>query len=202
MLVKICGITTKEAADAAVDAGADFLGFVFAESKRRITPSEAAVIAADVPQSVKKVGVFVNESPQRMIGIAERVGLDFLQLHGDEPPSFAKELPYKIIKAFPAQKENLGKIRSFPCEYFLVDTPGVTLRGGSGETFDWSILEASGIEREKMILAGGLTPENVRTAIETVNPAIVDVSSGVETSGRKDPDKIRKFIEMAKGKKG
>ena len=202
MLVKICGVTTKEGRDAVVEAGADFIGFVFAESRRRISPDEAAEIAAGIPQSVKKVGVFVNESPEKIIAIAEKVNLDYIQLHGDEQSEIAEELPYKIIKAFPAKKENLEQMRTFPCDYLLVDTPSETLRGGSGETFDWSLLDGEGIKREKLILAGGLTPENVTDAIRAVKPAIVDVSSGVETLGKKDPNKIKKFIETAKGMRG
>ena len=103
MLVKICGIRTKEAAEAAVQAGADFIGFVFADSKRNISAERAAIIAQGLPTQVKKVGVFVDEQPERMIEIAKLVGLDYLQLHGDESADIASQLPFNIIKAIPAE---------------------------------------------------------------------------------------------------
>lgn len=198
MQVKICGIRTKEAAEAAVQAGADFIGFVFAESKRKITPERAAEIARGLPKEVKKVGVFVNEQPKRMIEIAYQVGLDFLQLHGDESEDVARELPFKIIKAFPAEPANLKNIQKYPCEYYLIDSPRGKYHGGSGKTFDWNLINELDLDNSKLILAGGLTAENVRHAIDVVNPIGVDVSSGVETNGEKDLMKIKQFIKKAK----
>lgn len=198
MHVKICGITTEEAAIAAVESNADFIGFVFAESKREIAPAVAAEIARSIPRSIKKVGVFVNETVEHMRGIAEIVGLDMIQLHGDEPAEVANQLPYEIIKAFPAEKETFVKMKDYPYDYFLLDTPSKKSRGGNGNIFDWKLLEALELDRSKMILAGGLTPENVRTAIEEVHPFAVDVSSGVETEGTKDLEKIKDFITNAK----
>lgn len=197
MFVKICGITTEEAAQAAAEAGADLIGFVFTESKREISPVAAAAIASRLPASVQTVGVFVNEEPAVMEQIASQVGLDFLQLHGEEPPHVAKSLSAKVIKAFPAEKARLENVHTYPCDYFLIDTPSIN-RGGSGKTFDWSLLQESGIDRERLLLAGGLHPENVREAVEAVNPFAVDVSSGVETAGKKDPEKMKAFIEQAK----
>ncbi|MGJ9459513.1 phosphoribosylanthranilate isomerase [Oceanobacillus sp. CF4.6] len=198
MLVKICGITTIEAADAAVKADADFIGFVFAESKREISPEAAASIAASIPTSIKKVGVFVNETVENMKRTAEVVGLDIIQLHGDEPAEVAEQLPYGIIKAFPAEKEALENLKTYPCDYCLLDTPGKRSRGGNGSVFDWSLLENLQLDHSNIILAGGLTPENVERGIKKVKPAAVDVSSGVETDGKKDITKIRKFITNAK----
>ncbi|WP_010651858.1 phosphoribosylanthranilate isomerase [Oceanobacillus massiliensis] len=198
MLVKICGITSLESATTAADAGADFIGFVFANSKRKISPEKAASIAHSLPASVQKIGVFVNETAAYMNETAKTVGLDMIQLHGEEPAETAEQLTYPIIKAFPANIDTLQEINQYPCDYFLLDTPRASSRGGSGVPFDWSILENLRLDQSKFILAGGLTPENIGIAIHTVKPAAVDVSSGVETNGKKDPLKIRQFITRAK----
>ncbi|MBP1948565.1 phosphoribosylanthranilate isomerase [Virgibacillus litoralis] len=197
MLVKICGIKTVEAAKEVVNAGADFIGFVFASSKRQITPEKAAQISAAIPSSVKKVGVFVNESERNILQTAEQVGLDVIQLHGDETAEFAAKLPYTVIKAFPMITEQKNAMQSYPSDYYLVDSPKGPNRGGNGTTFDWNLLQD--LNLSKIILAGGLTPENVQSAITTANPAGVDVSSGVETDGEKDLAKINQFIRNAKG---
>lgn len=199
MLVKICGIQTLEAAETAANHGANFLGFVFAESKRRITPEAAVNISKKLPSTVKKVGVFVNESLESMLDIAEKVGLEVIQLHGDEPSEIARALPYEIIKAFPATREKQAEIQNYPCDYYLLDTPTIKQRGGTGRTFDWSIIAELNLDHRKLFLAGGLTPENVETAIKHTNPVAVDVSSGVETNGEKDHIKIKQFINHAKG---
>ncbi len=197
MLVKICGIRTKEAAEAAVQAGADFIGFVFADSKRNISAERAAIIAQGLPTQVKKVGVFVDEQPERMIEIAKLVGLDYLQLHGDESADIASQLPFNIIKAIPAEPFYLNKIQGYPCDYYLIDSPSEN-RGGSGKTFNWELMEKYDLDRKKLLLAGGLTEGNVQKAIEIVHPIGVDVSSGVETNGEKDVVKIKRFIHKAK----
>ncbi|KYD11372.1 MULTISPECIES: phosphoribosylanthranilate isomerase [Heyndrickxia] len=196
MKVKICGITTMETARVAVDAGADFLGFVFADSRRKISPIDAKQIADQVPREVKKVGVFVNESPETINEICQFVGLDFIQLHGDETPEIASSLNRPIIKAWSIQ----DKINptTFPCDYYLIDSPKGAYRGGNGIAFDWTLLHHLPIQKEKLILAGGLNVENVAAAIQSVHPAIIDVSSGVETNGQKDPIKINAFIKTAK----
>lgn len=198
MLVKICGIKTVEAADAAVQAGADLIGFVFARSERQITSDAAALIANKLPTHVKKVGVFVNETIENMLQIAQRVGLDFIQLHGDEPATIADRLPYQIIKAFPVERDKLLNMQDYPCDYYLLDSPIGGSRGGNGTTFDWDVTDSLTIDPKKVMLAGGLTPENVQLAIERVNPAVVDVSSGVETNGEKDFNKMKHFISNAK----
>ncbi|MFD1361153.1 phosphoribosylanthranilate isomerase [Lentibacillus salinarum] len=200
MRVKICGITTIEAAQAAVRDGADFIGFVFAPSKRQLTPEQAGDISAALPSTMQKVGVFVNASYDTIIQTAEQAGLDIIQLHGDESPSFAEELPYPIIKAFRMGKHDTAAIKAYPCDYYLVDSPKGPNRGGNGTTFDWTQLANSDLDPQKTILAGGLTPENVQTAIATSRPAGVDVSSGVETNGTKDLEKINQFINNAKRK--
>lgn len=199
MLVKICGIQTVETAKVAVEAGADMIGFVFAPSKRRILPKQAAIIARHIPSTVKKVGVFVNETQKNIREISEVVGLNIIQLHGDEHPEIVKGLPYSIIKAYSIDQIDLLKKQTFPCDYVLIDSPPTTYRGGSGKTFNWELATNLPIRQNKIILAGGLTPENVAEAIASFNPAGVDVSSGVETNGKKDPKKIKQFLVNAKG---
>lgn len=198
MQVKICGITTNQAAQTAVKAGADYIGFVFAPSKREITPESAKNIAKLLPNSIKKVGVFVNEDVQKMKQIAEIVGLDFIQLHGEERPEIAEQLPYPIIKAFSVQANTISQISDYPCDYYLLDSRVGTSRGGNGIAFDWKLADQLSINRKKIMLAGGLTPHNVARAIDIVRPAAVDVSSGIETNGVKDLNKIKQFITYAK----
>ncbi|MFD2760017.1 phosphoribosylanthranilate isomerase [Lentibacillus juripiscarius] len=199
MLVKICGITTMEGAQVAIQAGTDFIGFVFAPSKRQITPEKAAGISAALPSSVKKVGVFVNESTDTIAKIAGKVGLDYIQLHGDESSAFAEQLSYPVIKAFPMTGEGTAELESYPCTYCLTDSSTGPNRGGNGTSFDWNQLRDTS-HRQQIILAGGLNPANVQSAIAITNPGGVDVSSGVETDGKKDPEKIRQFITNAKMK--
>ncbi len=197
MFVKICGITSLETAKVAQNAGADFIGFVFAPSKRRISPAKAAEITNQLTPPLKKVGVFVNESLENIKLIAKLVGLDYIQLHGDEPEQLAKQIPYPIIKAFSIDQVDPQLIRRYPCDYLLIDSPGETYRGGSGNTFNWEKLDELTIDRRKLIVAGGLHADNIKQAIETVRPIGVDVSSGVETNGVKDHKKIEQFIQQA-----
>lgn len=199
MLVKICGIKTIEAGIIATEAGADYIGFVFAPSKREVTPSEAAVIAKAIPPSVQKVGVFVNESVENIIKIAKQVGLDVIQLHGNEPNTIVDQLPYKVIKAYSIDQISPEKIINFPSDYYIIDSPAGEHQGGSGKVFDWNLAIDLGLDPKKVILAGGLTPENIQRAINHVQPIGVDVSSGVETNGYKDHTKIKQFIANAKG---
>lgn len=202
MKVKICGITTLPAAKVVEKSGADFIGFVFAPSSRSITPEDATNIAKQLSPKLKKVGVFVNESIETIEAIATKVGLDIIQLHGDESEAFAKKLPYPIIKAFSIDKVKPNQIRSYPAEYLLIDSPGDNYRGGSGKTFSWELLDELDIPRERLILAGGLSSDNINQAIELVRPYGVDVSSGVETKKQKDHEKIKSFIAHAKQERG
>jgi phosphoribosylanthranilate isomerase len=199
MLVKICGIKSKEAAIAAAEAGADFIGFVFAESKRRLSPEQAAEIGRVIPAHVKKVGVFVNESPSVIEEIAGTAGLDVIQLHGDETKEFQEKISLLTIKSFEmSEDKDLKEIEAFSPTYYLLDSPVGKYRGGNGTAFEWSLTEQLSIPKEKIMLAGGLTVENVADAILTVKPGAVDVSSGVETNGEKDLEKIKAFIKNAK----
>ncbi|WP_186575955.1 phosphoribosylanthranilate isomerase [Aquibacillus kalidii] len=199
MQVKICGITSVEAAKQAVASGADYIGFVFAKSKRKIDKDKAAEIASHIPTTIKKVGVFVNEELETIRDIASTVGLDYVQLHGDESPAFCKQIGYPIIKAFQIkEKGDLEKLTEYSCDYFLLDSPAGKYRGGNGEAFDWSLAKGLTDLKGKVILAGGLHVGNVRQAIAEVGPVGIDVSSGVETDGIKDLQKIAAFIEEAK----
>jgi phosphoribosylanthranilate isomerase len=199
MLVKICGITTSEAAHAAVDAGADLIGFVFAESKRRIDPERAAKIIEETKGRAKAVGVFVDEQFEEIKRIQSIAGLDYIQLHGNEGPEYSNKLPFPVIKAFGiGAPEDLRQLASFQPEFYLLDSPKGKYHGGNGVAIDPALLINDRLPRGKLILAGGLTPENVAMAIQTVNPAGVDVSSGVETNGAKDIEKIYRFVQNAK----
>lgn len=200
MKVKICGITDVETALAAVDYGADALGFVFAESKRRIDIDRAKEIIKILPEPIMKVGVFVNEAKEEIERIASNVGLTHVQLHGDETLEFCKSLSIPAIKAVSIQKGySLEEIVQFPCEYILLDGPKGKYHGGNGLAFDWNILKDQDLMGKKYILAGGLHEENVQEAIKQIKPFMVDVSSGVETEGKKDLQKMKSFILKAKG---
>lgn len=198
MLVKICGITTIEAAKVASASGADLIGFVFAPSKREITKERAQEIRQALPSTVKTVGVFVNETVENMQRIKDYVGLDFIQLHGDEPDEVAHALAGQIIKAFPVTEDTLSEIQTYPADFYILDSPIGGARGGNGTVFNWDLATDLPIEKSKIILAGGLNVENVQTAIKRLHPIGVDVSSGVETNGEKDLEKIKKFIHAAK----
>ncbi|WP_442594067.1 phosphoribosylanthranilate isomerase [Neobacillus sp. D3-1R] len=199
MKVKICGIRDKQTANISVKAGADALGFVFAESKRQISISKAKEIIASLPKEVLKIGVFVNETKDNLVEIFEEVGLTHVQLHGDESPEFCNSLDLPVIKAISIKsQEDVKKIEKYDCEYILVDSPYGKYRGGNGTTFDWHLLLNQEFQNNRLILAGGLTIENVQEAGVLVNPYMVDVSSGVETEGVKDMNKIELFIRKVK----
>jgi len=199
--VKICGITSLEDALVAVEAGADALGFVFHdESSRRVTPDGAAGIIADLPPFIQTVGLFVNRPLEFVNETAARCRLDLVQLHGDEPPEFCDAVERRVIKAFRVQDiTSLDPIRHYRVAAHLLDAYSPTAYGGTGLTFNWGIAKAAK-EFGPVILAGGLTSDNVREAVEAVMPYAVDVSGGVESSpGKKDAAKVREFIRRAKG---
>jgi phosphoribosylanthranilate isomerase len=198
--VKICGIRDRLTADFAIASGADAIGFVFAESKRKISLEEARQITASLPEKVLKIGVFVNETKEVMERTFEEVGLTHIQLHGDETPEFCRSIRYPVIKAIRVISDaDLRIIPQFDCEYILLDSPNGKYRGGNGTTFDWNLMKEIEIYRDKLILAGGLTIDNVLEAIDLGKPVMVDISSGVETNGMKDHSKIADFIKKVKG---
>ncbi|HUL77409.1 MAG TPA: phosphoribosylanthranilate isomerase [Vicinamibacteria bacterium] len=206
LLVKICGITSAADAALAVDAGADAVGFVFwFMSPRRVEPARAAEIAQNLPESVLRVGVFVDHPREEMVRIADTAGLDLLQLHGDEPPEDLVGLPRPVLKAVRVGRgfsaEEAQRYRPHVAG-LVVDTrlPGETqMPGGTGVPFDWSLVKGLADRVPFLMLAGGLGPWNVAEAIRAVRPHAVDVSSGVEgLPGRKDPAKVRAFVEAAR----
>jgi phosphoribosylanthranilate isomerase len=199
--VKICGITNLDDALLAVDAGADALGFVFhAKSPRWIVPEQAAEIIKALPPFVLTVGLFVNAGLDFVNATAANCCLDRVQLHGDESPAFCAQVVRPVIKVFRIKDmASLDLIAGYRVAGYLLDAYSPQAYGGTGLTFNWDIAKEAR-KFAPIILAGGLTPDNVRQAVETVGPFAVDVSSGVEASpGRKDPVKVREFIRRAKG---
>jgi len=204
--VKICGITNLEDALMAAELGADALGFIFhPRSPRYVAPDAARQIIAGLPPFVLTVGVFVDEEAQTVRDLAARVGLDWVQLHGQESPEYCRSLGRRVIKGFRIQDEKSFKSLAAyqgAAQAFLLDTYKKGQVGGTGATFDWRLAR----EAKKygpVILAGGLTPENAARAIEVAQPAAVDVATGVEaTPGKKDPEKLRAFFAAVKKFKG
>jgi phosphoribosylanthranilate isomerase len=202
LLVKVCGITSAEAGQMAAEAGADAIGFVFwSMSPRRIDAARAASVARELPPFLLRVGVFVNSVRDEMARVADLVGLDLLQLHGEEPPEALAGLPRRALKAVRVGK---GFAPEEATRYLghaaglLVDTrlTGETaLPGGSGVPFDWSLVQGLAGRVPFLMLAGGLSPGNVEAAVMAVRPQAVDVSSGVESlPGKKDPARVRAFL--------
>ena len=203
-LVKICGITSVADAAVAVDAGADMIGLIFyPPSPRYVTPRQAEAIVASLPAELPAVGVFVNESLETITGIARQTGISRVQLHGDESPDLCHRLPWRCIKTFRfTEKVKPEMMPDYPVHAFLIEGFHGELYGGGGVKADWCrVATLHGYGR--IILAGGLTPDNVREAISTVGPYAVDVCSGVEdTPGRKDAAKVRAFVKRAKSMAG
>jgi phosphoribosylanthranilate isomerase len=197
--VKVCGIRELEEARWAVEAGADAVGFVFAESKRRVTLEKAAAIADSLPKNILKIGVFVNSSKNELQHAVEVVKLDYVQLHGDETPEFCRGLDIPFIKAISIrEKSDLKALERYGSGLVLADSGKGPFRGGNGTSFDWDYLSDYESLANRLILAGGLKKENVKEAIKQTNPCMVDVSSGVERNSRKDCKLIRAFIEEVK----
>lgn len=201
-LVKICGLQKRQHVQTAINAGADLIGFVFAPSKRQVTIDEASALAKDIPERVQKVGVFVNAENDFLQKAYKKVPLDYIQYHGDETNEFIQQVGLPSIKAFSIRtKEDVLQAASYDVDYYLFDAPGTDYRGGSGHSFDWALLDEINIPREKIILAGGLNPDNITAAVRLVQPAGVDVSSGVEQDGVKNEALIKSFLQTAKGVK-
>ncbi len=201
--VKICGIRTVEAARAAVEAGADALGFVFAPSPRQVTPQEAERIIRQLPPFVSRVGVFVDTPRREALEIAGFCRLDVLQFHGAEPPDYCRDWQQQVIKGFRVRDGSvLEQMDRYQVAAFLLDAYVPGRAGGTGQRFDWDLARQAAAPakasadraRRRIILAGGIAPANVEQAIRQAMPYAIDVSSGVETGGVKDPDKIRALL--------
>jgi phosphoribosylanthranilate isomerase len=199
--IKICGITNLEDALLAAELGADALGFIFyAKSPRHVDPEAARAIIAQLPPFVAAVGVFVDEASAVVEDLAAKVRLDWVQLHGQESPDYCRTLGYKVIKAFRIQDEDsMRQLAGYQgaAQALLLDTYKKGQVGGTGEIFDWHLARKAK-KYGPIILAGGLTADNVAQAIATVLPAAVDAASGTEAApGKKDPAKLRAFFEAA-----
>lgn len=200
--VKICGITNLDDALCAAENGADAIGFIFAKSPRQISVEEAVSLRRALPPFVSTVGVFVEPEPAYAREVCELVGLDYIQYHGgdEERLLFAGFNPAQFIRAISVATEaDLAAITNSSAGHILLDTKVQGLSGGTGKTFDWTLAAKAKSYGRKIILSGGLNPENVQEAINVAAPDAVDVASGVEsTSGRKDHQKMREFIRRAK----
>ena len=198
--VKICGITNLDDARVVVEAGADMLGLIFyPPSPRYVTPEQARTIVASLPSSLPAIGVFVNEAAETVSRIARASGVQMVQLHGEESPSLCQLLSWPVIKAFRFTAQVQPEMmRQYTVAAYLIEGFQADLYGGGGAVADWQRV-ATLQQYGRIILAGGLTPDNVAAAIRTVRPYAVDVCSGVEaTPGKKDGHKVRAFVARAK----
>lgn len=198
--VKICGLRRKEDIEYANELKPDYVGFVFAKSKRQIEVEQALDLISLLDKEIKTVGVFVNEPVENALKIAQTLNLDVLQFHGDETQDYIDNFKnFTVWKAIRIKdKEDLEKTKEFKVNSFVFDTLTKNEYGGTGKTFNWEVLK--GFELNvPIILAGGLNENNVEEAIKIVDPYAVDVSSGVETEGYKDFKKMKSFIEKVRG---
>ena len=198
--VKVCGMTRLKDALVAVEVGADAVGFIFyKKSPRSVTMKTVREIVLELPPFVDTVGVFVDETAEQINKIADYCNLDIIQLHGDESPTFCKKIRRKVIKAFRIKDmQSVKKLSSFQVSGFLLDTFSDNLHGGTGKVFDWN-LALPAKKFGPVIMAGGLTPNNVQQAVRQIRPYGVDVCSGVESEpGIKDHKKVRAFLNNAK----
>ena len=197
--VKVCGMTSLKDALVAVEGGADAVGFIFyKKSPRSVTMKTVREIVLELPPFVDTVGVFVDETAEQINKIADYCNLDIIQLHGDESPTFCKKIRRKVIKAFRIKDmQSVKKISNFQVSGFLLDTFSEKLHGGTGKVFDWN-LALPAKKFGPVIMAGGLTPNNVQQAVRQIRPYGVDVCSGVESEpGIKDHKKVRAFLKNA-----
>jgi phosphoribosylanthranilate isomerase len=200
-IVKICGITSITDGLAAVEAGADAIGLMFHEaSSRHVTTAMAAEIARQLPPYIIKVGVFVDPPEELVLRAIAECGLNLVQFHGQETPEFCLQFPVMTIKAFRIKDaDSLKALPDYPTDAWLLDAYVKDKLGGTGEKFNWDLAVQAQQFGRPIFLAGGLTPENVADAVRQVRPYAVDVSSGVESApGKKDHEKVRKFVKAAK----
>ena len=193
--IKICGITNLEDAFLSKELGADALGFIFYEnSKRYITPESAEQIAKQIGALILKVGVFVNEKPERINSIAKTVQLNIVQLHGDETPEMISQINLPVIKAFRVNEQfDFETLNNYKNCYYLLDTFSKSEYGGTGKSFYWNLIPAE--LRSKIILSGGISSDNIKNIKNEINPYAVDVSSSLEEyPGKKSKGKLKEFF--------
>lgn len=198
--IKICGLTRLEDISAVNHCMPDYIGFVFAESKRRVTPQQAYLLKKELNPQIKAIGVFTNETISVIVKLCDAGTIDLIQLHGDETEAYIQELKkntkHPIIKAIRVQcAEQIMMAQSLPCDFLLLDTWHSGQYGGSGTTFDHTLIP--NLEKP-FFLAGGLHLANISKAILGSNPHGIDISSGVETEGRKDIKKIKEIVESVR----
>ena len=193
--VKICGICDADGAQAAVESGADMLGFHFCVSERRVTPEDAKAIVDGLAVRPKIVGVFIDQGAEEVRQIADFVGLELIQLHGSEAPGFDAGRP--VIKVLKVREGQVPDADAWP-DPIMLDSWSEDQRGGTGRTWDWELARGL-VATRKVFIAGGLEPGNVGKVVSSLKPYGVDVSSGVEASVRvKDPDKVRAFVHAVR----
>lgn len=200
--IKICGLSRMEDILAVNEYLPDYIGFVFSKSKRQVTAGQAQALKAELSPKIKAVGVFVNEPVPFVAGLVQRGIIDLVQLHGDEDEAYIQTLKQSVscpvIKAVRVQSgEQILKAQRLPCDYLLLDAYSKNAYGGTGEAFRWDIIPKD-LSR-LFFLAGGLNESNITEAIKSVQPYCIDVSSGVETGGAKDKEKIRQIINIVRG---
>lgn len=199
--IKLCGLSRPEDIAAANEVNPDYIGFVFApKSKRYVSPTQAAQLKQQLAAGIQAVGVFVKEDPETVVHLLEDGVIDVAQLHGSESEAYIRTLRQHthkpIMQAFRVDTPaDLEKAQASSADYILLDSGD----GGTGERFDWSLLAGA---TRPYFLAGGLDPENVGGAVEKLKPYAVDVSSGIETDGKKDPEKMKNFVRAVRGAVG
>lgn len=200
--IKICGLSRPEDINTANELAPDYVGFVFAKSHRQVNEQQAIKLKELLHPSVKTVGVFVNSSLTEISNVVQDGSVDIIQLHGNETPNFCRQLRQRfhnpIIKAIRVKDEtSLKALEAYDCDYFLLDTFYPQGFGGGGKAFDYSLLNNVSIPKP-FFLAGGLDLDNIQEVMDAVKPFGIDVSSGVETQGKKDPAKMAAFIEKVR----
>ncbi len=201
--IKICGNTNVEDVRLAAELGADYLGFIFAESKRKIRLEEAQAMMDALPHFKNFVGVFFNQPKKDVETLARRLRIHILQFHGDEPALYCRHFMdegYEVIKTFRVKDAmSLKRLDEYDVSAFLFDTFSKDESGGTGKPFDWNLIEDRPYVHDKLFLAGGLNVKNLQNAIAKIRPYAVDVASGVEREpGKKDPALLEQFIQIAK----
>ncbi|MPW26712.1 phosphoribosylanthranilate isomerase [Alkalibaculum sp. M08DMB] len=196
--IKICGLTREEDIYFINSTRPEYIGFVFAKSKRQVDPHKCKRLISLLDSDIKVVGVFVNSCPKEINDIVDYCKIDIVQLHGNEKQEMCNDINSKVWKAFRVKdKYSLDKLKEYKVDGYLLDAYDVDQFGGTGSSFNWSLVKDARLDKE-IILAGGITPDNVQNAIRETNAQIIDISSGVETNGIKDFDKIKTLIERVR----